>query len=169
MAVDNDIPTESDADNERHMKNVYLEMAKITRRAAASSSSTLSSIKSTTSSDTSRSSTATSSSTSKASKSTVKASATIIKTTTNANQIVNGVKPARLAATDMLDKLAMPLIAFTDTSILRKNGGNAARAKQFATNGNSGALPNTNTTTTTTGTAFVYDAANEPMQYTGKG
>ncbi|XP_036329063.1 uncharacterized protein LOC118741259 isoform X1 [Rhagoletis pomonella] len=143
-------------------------MAKITRRAAASSSSTLASIKSTSSSDTSRSTTATSSSTSNASKSTVKASATIIKTTTNANQIINGVKPARLAATDMLDKLAMPLIAFTDPPTLRKNGGNAARAKQFATNGNSGALPNTNTTTTT-GTAFVYDGTNEPMQYTGKG
>lgn len=114
-------------------------MAKITRRAVDSSS-----VASTTSTDTSRSSRATSSSTSKASKSTATASASI-KTTTNANHIIYGSKPARLAATDMSDKLAMPLTAFNDTPPLRSNG--TISHKQFATNGNSALHAVTNTTT----------------------
>ncbi|XP_039950024.1 mucin-5AC isoform X1 [Bactrocera tryoni] len=124
-------------------------MAKITRRAVASSS-----VASTTSTDTSRSSRATSSSTSKASKSTATASATI-KTTTNANNIIYGGKPARLAATDMSDKLAMPLTAFNDTPPLRSNG--TIPDKQFTTNGHS-ALPAV--TNTTTGTAPVFNGIN---------
>ncbi|XP_053960227.1 mucin-5AC isoform X1 [Anastrepha ludens] len=139
-------------------------MAKITRRAVASSSSSssLSSVTSA-SSDTTRSSTATSSSTSKASKSTATASATI-KTTTNANNIIDDGKPARLAAADMSDKLAMPLTAFTDPPPLRNNG-NASK-KRFVANENN-SLPATNTTT---GTESLYDGTNgRQILFTGTG
>ncbi|XP_036222724.2 serine-rich adhesin for platelets isoform X1 [Bactrocera oleae] len=136
-------------------------MAKITRRAVASSSVA------STSTDTSRSSRATSSSTSKASKSTATASATI-KTTTNANNIIYGGKPARLAATDMSDKLAMhsmPLTAFNENPPLRSNG--TIPDKQFTTNGNSALHAVTNTTT---GTASVFAGTNGRHRiFTGSG
>ncbi|XP_054083802.1 uncharacterized protein LOC105215090 isoform X2 [Zeugodacus cucurbitae] len=137
-------------------------MAKITRRAVASSS--VASTTKTTTTDTSRSSRATSSSTSKASKSTATASATI-KTTTNANIIIYGGKPARSPATDLSDKLAMPLTAFNDTPPLRSNG--TISNKQFTTNGNS-ALPAV--TNTTTGSASVFAGTNGRHRiFTGSG
>uniref|UniRef100_W8CBF0 Uncharacterized protein n=1 Tax=Ceratitis capitata TaxID=7213 RepID=W8CBF0_CERCA len=138
-------------------------MAKITRRAVASSSSS-SSLSSLSSVSSSRSPRATSSSASKASKSTATASATI-KTTTNANNIIYGGKPAHFAATDMWDKLAMPLTAFNDTppppplrgsnsTIISTNGKNASPA----------------VTNTTTGTASVFaDTNGRHRIFTGSG
>ncbi|XP_067623329.1 serine-rich adhesin for platelets isoform X2 [Eurosta solidaginis] len=133
------------------VKNVSIDMARITARAVSSSPS--SSITSTLSKN-SRSSTttSTSSSASNASKSTVTISRATKTTATNANYIINGGRPARSVTTDISNQmLAMPLVAFNDPLPFHSNSN--ANSQQFDNN----ALPATNTTT---GTTYVFPYPN---------